>query len=372
MTVDAGGSSDPQGQALSYAFAFGDGSSSGPQGSATASHTYVSAGSYVVTVTVTDTSGLTATASRTVTVNPAGPLPPTAQLSVSPSSGTAPLPVTVDAGGSSDPQGQALSYAFAFGDGSSSGPQGSATASHTYVSAGSYVVTVTVTDTSGLTATASRTVTVDNPSGVDPTYVGTIANNYSTSTHTSGYVTVWRPAGVKAGDLVVLTLQLSGTSATGTVSGTDTAGNSYTAVGDVADGSGNRLVVLSGIATQALAANAKLLVSFPSAATYRLASDEFAGVSRPDQVVTGSGTGTTFSTGPVQATTGHELAFAAVALSNGTAKPTWATGWTDAGTYATSARYLSKSYQVVTSSGSRTASGGASGPWLALALTFRS
>ncbi len=113
-------------------------------------------------------------------------------------------------------------------------------------------------------------------------------------------------------------------------------------------------------------------MSFPSAATYRIASDEFAGVSRPDQVVTGSGTGTTFSAGPVQATTGHELAFAAVALSNGTANPTWSSGWTGAGTYATSARYLSKSYQVVSSSGSRTASGGASGPWLALALTFRS
>ncbi len=301
-----------------------------------------------------------------------GASPPSAQLSVSPSSGVAPLPVAVDASGSSDPQGQTLSYGFTFGDGSSVGPQASATASHTYAAAGSYVVTVTVTDTSGLSATASRTVTVSNPSGADPTYVGSIASNYSTSTHTSGSVTVWKTAGVRAGDFVVLTLQLSGTSATGAVSGTDTAGNSYAAVGDIADGSGNRLVVLAGIATKALAVNDKLLVSFPSAATYRIASDEFSGVSRPDQVVTGSGTGTTFSAGPVQATTGHELAFAAVALSNGTANPTWATGWTEAGTYATSARYLSKSYQVVSSAGSRTASGGASGPWLALALTFRS
>ena len=301
-----------------------------------------------------------------------GPVAPTARLSVSPSSGTAPLPVTVDASGSSDPQGQTLSYAFDFGDGTSVGPQSAATATHTFSAAGTYSVRVTVADTSGLSASASQTVTATTATGVDPTYVGTIANNFSTSTHTSGYVTVWRTAGVQAGDLVVLTLQLSGTSAIGTVSGTDSAGNSYTSAGDVSDGSGNRLVILSGIATKALAPNDKLTVSFPSAATYRLSGDEFAGVARPDQVVAATGTGTTFSAGPVQATTGHEVAFAAVALTNGTANPTWSSGWSDAGTYSTSGRYLSKSYQIVSSSGSRTASGSASGAWLAMALTFRS
>jgi parallel beta-helix repeat protein len=300
------------------------------------------------------------------------PSPPTAQLIVSPSSGTAPLPVTVDARGSSDPQGQSLTYAFDFGDGSGSGSQSAATASHTYATAGSYSVTVTVTDTSGLSATAGRTVTVTNPGAVDPTFVGSIANNFSTSTHTSGSVTVWKPAGVHAGDLVVLTLQLSGTSATGAVSGTDSAGNAYSAVGDVTDGSGNRLVVLSGVAAKALAPNDKLMVSFPSALTYRLSADEFAGVVRVDQVSTAAGTGNTFTAGPVSATTNHELAFAAVALANGTANPTWSTGWSGAGTYSTSGRYLSKAYQVVPSSGSSTASGGATGSWLATALTFRS
>ncbi len=372
VTVDASGSSDPQGQSLTYAFDFGDGSSSGSQAAPTASHTYTSAGSFVVTVTVTDTAGLSATASRTVTATAPGPSPPTAQLTVSPSSGTAPLPVTVDASGSSDPQGQSLTYAFDFGDGSSSGSQAAPTASHTYTSAGSFVVTVTVTDTAGLSATASRTVTVSSPSGVDPTYVGTIANNYSTSTHTSGYVTVWKSAGVHAGDLVVLTLQLSGSSASGAVTGTDSAGNTYSAAADVADGSGDRLVVLSGVATKSLAVNDKLSVSFPSAATYRLSADEFTGSVRLDQVATAAGTGSTYSAGPVRTSANHELAFGAVALTNGTADPTWSAGWTGAGTYATSSRYLSKAFQVVSSSGSRTASGTASGGWLATALTFGS
>ncbi|HEY3529504.1 MAG TPA: PKD domain-containing protein [Nocardioides sp.] len=372
VTADASGSTDPQGQALSYTFDFGDGTTVGPQSGATASHTYAAAGIYSVKVTVTDTSGLSDTATKSVTASEAGPSAPTAALSVSPSSGTVPLPVTADASGSTDPQGQALSYVFDFGDGTTVGPQSAATASHTYATAGTYTVKVTVTDTSGLSDSATKSVTASAQSGTDPTYVGTIANNYSTSTHTSAYVTVYKAAGVQAGDLVVLTLQLSGTSATGAVSGTDPAGNTYTAAADVTDGNGNRLVVLSGVAVNALAPNDRLTVTFPSAATYRLTADEFAGVSRPDQASTASGSAATFSSGSVQATVGHEIAFSAVTLASGSANPTWSSGWSVMGSYSTSGRYLSKAYQVASAPGGYTGSGGASGPWLAAAVTFRS
>ncbi|MFZ2013421.1 MAG: PKD domain-containing protein, partial [Nocardioides sp.] len=138
VTADASGSSDPQGQSLTYAFDFGDGTTVGPQSGKTASHTYASAGTYTVRVTVTDTSGLSGTATQAVTVSAAAPSAPTAKLAVSPSSGTAPLPVTADASGSSDPQGQSLTYAFDFGDGTTVGPQSGKTASHTYASAGTY------------------------------------------------------------------------------------------------------------------------------------------------------------------------------------------------------------------------------------------
>jgi PKD repeat protein len=251
-----------------------------------------------------------------------------------------------------------LTYAFDFGDGTTTGPQAAATASHTYAAAGTYTVTVTVTDSSGLSDTASRTVVATSPTSTDPTYVGGIANNYSTSTHTSGYITVYKAAGVQAGDLVVLTLQLSGTATSGPVTGTD--------------GSGNRLVVLSGVAVKPLVANDRLTVTFPSAATYRLSGDEFAGVSAPDQASTGSGATATFSSGAVQATTGHEIVYSAVALGNGSANPTWSGGWQAIGTYSTSTRYLGKAYQVASAPGSYTGTGGATGPWLAAAVTFRS
>jgi hypothetical protein len=230
---------------------------------------------------------------------------------------------------------------------------------------------VTVTDTAGLSSTVSQTVTANVAGGVDPTYVGTIANNYSTTTHTSGSVTVWKPAGVQAGDLVVLTLQLSGTAATGPVSGTDPAGNSYVATADVSDGAGNRLVVLSGVAAAPLVANDKLTVSFPSAATYRLSADEFAGVTSADRASTATGGAGGFSSGAAVASASHEIVFGAISVPVGSADSTWSAGWNGIGAMSTSGRYLGKAYRVATSAGSYSATGNASGAWLAAAVSFR-
>lgn len=300
---------------------------------------------------------------------PPPPSAPTAALTVSPTSGTAPVTVKADASGSTDPQGQALTYAFDFGDGTALAAQSAATASHTYSAAGSFKVTVTVTDTSGLTSTASQSVSVSAPVTNTPKYVGTIANNYSTSTHTSGYISVYKSAGVQAGDLVVLTLQLSGTSATGAVSGTDAAGNAYQAVSSVADSSGDRLVVLAGVAQQPLVAGNQISVTFPSAATYRLSGDEYAGVTRADQTATATGTGSSFSSGAAQASNPGEVAFGAVATFGGTTTPSWASGWTGIGAYSVSGRYLSKADQLP-ASGPYAASGTATGDWLAAVVTL--
>ncbi|MDX6299082.1 MAG: hypothetical protein QOF53_296 [Nocardioidaceae bacterium] len=370
VTADASASTDPQGQTLTYAFDFGDGAVTGTQDAATATHTYTAPGSYALTVTTTDASGLTSTATRTVTVGQATPSSPTARVSVTPATGTAPLQVTADASASTDPQGQPLTYAFDYGDGTTSGNQASPTATHTYTAAGSHVLTVTVTDSSGLSSTAARTVTTTTPSAVAPTFVNSIATNFSTSTHTSGSVTVWRPGGVAAGDLVVLTLQLSGTGAAGTVSATDSGGNVYSQAATVSDGAGNRLVLLTGVATTALAVNDKVTVAFPSAATYRLVGDEFTGAARLDQAATATGTASAFSSDAAPATVGNEIAFGAVSVPSTTTAPAWATGWRSVGAYAVGSQYLSRAYQLPVA-GSQTATGTAGGPWLAAVLTLR-
>ena len=297
------------------------------------------------------------------------PAAPTARLTVSPTSGTTPLNVTADATASTDPQGQALTYTFDFGDGTTLGPQADATATHTYGTAGTYTLQVTVTDTSGLTGTTTQDVNATTGTATPPKLVSSIANNYATSTKTAGSITVWRSAGVRAGDLVVLTLQLNGTAATGAVHATDPSGTTYTSAADVADSAGNRLLLLSGVAAGPLAVNDKISVTFPSAAGYRMGGEEFSGATRLDQASTATGGGTSFSSGTAQATAGNEVAFGAVSVPAGTANPTWTSGWTDLGSYAVGSRYLGRAYDLPAPGGDA-ATGTVTGAWLAAVATF--
>jgi hypothetical protein len=227
-----------------------------------------------------------------------------------------------------------------------------------------------VTDTDGLSSTATQTVTVKASTTTPPAYVASIATNYSTTAHTNGSITVWRTGGVTAGDLAVVTVQLAGTTPGGAVTGTDTAGNAYQVAADVADASGNRLVVLTGVVTHALAVGDKITVSFPTAAGYRLNGDELSGLSGPDRSATATGTSSGFSSGQAQATTGNEIAFAAVSVPVGTAAPTWASGWHDLGSYAVGQRYIGRAYQAAASTGGYAGSGTATGPWLAAVVTL--
>lgn len=68
VTFDAGGSSDEDGQIVSYEWAFGDGTMGSGE---TATHSYDDAGSYTATLTVTDDNGAIAEASAGITLRPA-------------------------------------------------------------------------------------------------------------------------------------------------------------------------------------------------------------------------------------------------------------------------------------------------------------
>jgi PKD repeat protein len=365
VTADASGSTAGSAPITSYTFNFGDGTTAGPQPGPTAGHTYTSAGSFTVSVTVTDANGLTSSASKSFSVSQS---PPTARLAVSPSSGTAPLAVTADASASAAGSSPITSYMFNFGDGTTVGPQAGATAGHTYSSPGTYQVTVTVTDASGQTATANQSVTAtgDRPA----TYVNQIATNSSTSTHTSGYVTVWRAAGVAAGDLIVASVQLTGTSPGGTVTGTDSAGDTLTVASDVSDGSGDRLITLSGVAHTGLAPNDRITISFPGAATYRILTDEISGASAVDKQSAASGSGTSFSSGATGTTSrAGEFVFAVTATFGGTSV-SWNPGWAGLTTYSSSSNAVARAYQIPGGTGSFTGSGTASGTWLAEVIAF--
>jgi hypothetical protein len=230
---------------------------------------------------------------------------------------------------------------------------------------------VTATDGNGLTSQATQAVTV-NPAAAGPaTYVNQIATNYSTSSHTSGSVTVWRTGGVGAGDLIIATVQLTGTSAAGTVSATDTLGDTLNVVSDISDGNGDRLVTVAGIASGGLPVNDKVTMTFPTAATYRMSADEVSGASVLDRQAAASGSSGTFSSGATGTTArGGEFVYATVATFGGTSI-TWNSGWTGITTYTVGFNALGRAYQIPSGIGTFTASGTGSGTWLAEVVTFK-
>ncbi len=137
-TTDAGGSSDPNGDPLTYSWNWGDGTldTAGVNGS----HTYATAGTRTVTLTVSDGQLLHATTRDAVTTAPPSNLPPDRgvhhQL-------CGPC-VHHRRRGSSDPDNDPLTYTWNWGDGTpdTAGVNGS----HTYATAGTRTVTLTVSD----------------------------------------------------------------------------------------------------------------------------------------------------------------------------------------------------------------------------------
>ena len=90
---------------------------------------------------------------------PPAPVPPVPVLNVTPTSGTAPLVVSIDTSASQGGNGDAITgRTIDFGDGT--WVNSVATTTHTYTKVGNYTVRVTLKNEDGLTATASKVVTV--------------------------------------------------------------------------------------------------------------------------------------------------------------------------------------------------------------------
>lgn len=157
LAFSGAGSSDPDGDPLTYHWSFGDGATGT---GAAPSHAYAAAGDYAVTLTVNDGLADSAPSSTTahVTVNTppvAHPGGPYAQAS---------LTVSFDGSGSSDADGDALTFAWNFGDGATgTGPA----PVHTYAVPGTYTVTLVVNDGYVDSAPATTAATLTSPPPVN-------------------------------------------------------------------------------------------------------------------------------------------------------------------------------------------------------------
>ncbi len=158
VAMSAAGSTDPDGDALTFAWSFGDG---GTGTGADVAHTYAQDGTYQVLVVATDIRGLVDTARTTVTAGNVAP-------EIGAFDGATLLRgETYTAGGTfTDPGADTWTATVDYGDGAGSSSLGlsgmSFSLSHPYALAGTFTVTVRVTD--GIdTALRTATVTVLTP-----------------------------------------------------------------------------------------------------------------------------------------------------------------------------------------------------------------
>lgn len=159
VNFDGSGSTDPNGDNLTYSWDFGDGNIAT---GITVTHTYTVIGTYTATLTVSDGNGESDNTTINITVSDNTPQVPTACFTTNQTSGNTPLVVNFNAACSSDPNGDNLTYAWNFGDGSNST---NISPSHTFTSLGTFVVTLTVNDGNGNTDSENITITVQNNSG---------------------------------------------------------------------------------------------------------------------------------------------------------------------------------------------------------------
>ena len=153
VAMSAAGSSDPDGDALTYLWSFGDGATGM---GLSVSHTYAQDGTFDVRLVVRDTRSLEATLTSTATIANVAPV-----IASFPGATVLPGETYAASGSFTDPGADSWSATVDYGDGS--GVSGltltgkTFSLSHAYATAGSFTVTVRISDDD---VTTARTATV--------------------------------------------------------------------------------------------------------------------------------------------------------------------------------------------------------------------
>ncbi|MBQ4819023.1 PKD domain-containing protein [Aquimarina sp. MMG016] len=139
VSFDASGSTDPNGDVLTYSWDFGNGDIAT---GVIASYEFIEFGDQLVTLTVDDGNGNSDSETITITVTDPNQ-PPIASFTSNVNSGIAPVLVTFDASGSTDPNNDPLTYSWDFGDGNTAV---GVTTTYEFTTVGEFDVSLTVSD----------------------------------------------------------------------------------------------------------------------------------------------------------------------------------------------------------------------------------
>ncbi|MCC5844704.1 MAG: PKD domain-containing protein [Verrucomicrobia bacterium] len=156
VDFDASGSTDPEGDSLTFSWDFGDGNTGS---GVSPSHTYTGFGEFDVLLTVDDGEGNLVSVRQTLRIQNQPPVP---AFTFSPATGSAPLSVSFNASGSVDPEGQALSYTWDFGDGATGA---GVSPSHTFTEPMNTQVQLTVTDAQGASSSLFKPISILDAEG---------------------------------------------------------------------------------------------------------------------------------------------------------------------------------------------------------------
>ncbi len=179
VTLNGGGSSDPDGTIAKYEWDFdNNGTYDATTTTASTTTSYATQGGRTIGLRVTDNLGATATTTRTVTITNRAP---TATFTTSPSPALAGATITCNAGGSTDPDGTIAKYEWDLdGNGTYEVNGGIApTTTKSFSPAGERTIRLRVTDNNGATTVSTQTL------GVRGSY-----NNAVLST--AGLASYWR------------------------------------------------------------------------------------------------------------------------------------------------------------------------------------